>query len=217
MKNLTLSVRVTAGVAIISAIALSSVCAQEPSESGTRCSGSVSKMLLARFDANKDEAMTENEVPARMWKHLSKADTDKDGSVTGEELDGAMKNIASRGGEMVEKTLFKMFDANKDGALSEDEVPDRMWQRLSMMDTDKDGSVTKEELENKIRNIIHNGPAAIEKMLFDKFDADKDGALTENEVPAMMWKRLSRADANKDGSVTREEMRAAIPGKKIED
>lgn len=43
-------------------------------------------------------------------------------------------------------------------------------------------------------------------MLFNIFDADEDGALSEDEVPAPVWNRLSAADADADGAVTREEL-----------
>lgn len=42
--------------------------------------------------------------------------------------------------------LFRIFDANDDDALSEDEVPAPVWSRLSAADADEDGAVTREEL-----------------------------------------------------------------------
>ena len=44
--------------------------------------------------------------------------------------------------------------------------------------------------------------------LLDAFDANDDGALEEDEVPARVWARLSQADANGDGVVTRAEFDA---------
>lgn len=41
--------------------------------------------------------------------------------------------------------------------------------------------------------------------LFDNFDIDKDGKLSEDEVFPRMWFHLRRADLNNDGFVTREE------------
>lgn len=43
-------------------------------------------------------------------------------------------------------------------------------------------------------------------MLFLIFDTDEDGALTEDEVPAPVWSRLSAADLDDDGAVTRDEI-----------
>lgn len=50
--------------------------------------------------------------------------------------------------------------------------------------------------------------------LFAKFDKNKDGKLTKNEVPAKLWARLVKADANKDGAVTKAELKAAHKGRK---
>ncbi len=47
-------------------------------------------------------------------------------------------------------------------------------------------------------------------MLFYIFDSDEDDALTEDEVPAPVWSRLSVADLDDDGAVTREEIMAHL-------
>ena len=56
------------------------------------------------------------------------------------------------------------------------------------------------------------GPGRGGRPSFDKlleaFDANDDSALTEDEVPELVWLRLSRADADEDGSVTRDEFDA---------
>ena len=43
--------------------------------------------------------------------------------------------------------MFEERDANKDGKLSADEMPEQMKGRLEQIDTDKDGSVSREEME----------------------------------------------------------------------
>ncbi len=50
--------------------------------------------------------------------------------------------------------------------------------------------------------------------LFAKFDANKDGSLTADEVPEKAWARLSKADADGNGAVTRAEIRAACKKKR---
>lgn len=49
--------------------------------------------------------------------------------------------------------------------------------------------------------------------LLSAFDADDDGELAEDEVPAPVWYRLSMADANDNGSVTRDEFDSFKPGR----
>jgi len=41
--------------------------------------------------------------------------------------------------------------------------------------------------------------------IFSRFDRNSDGKLTEGEVPAGLWQRLSNMDANNDGAITPEE------------
>jgi len=45
--------------------------------------------------------------------------------------------------------------------------------------------------------------------MFQQFDADRDGALTKDEVPGPAWERLSAADADEDGIVTQAEAAAS--------
>ena len=45
--------------------------------------------------------------------------------------------------------------------------------------------------------------------LFEKFDKNKDGALTSDEVPENCWTKISRADADGDGAVTKAELKKA--------
>jgi hypothetical protein len=48
------------------------------------------------------------------------------------------------------------------------------------------------------------GPPSAEVFL-SRFDRNRDGKLTEAEVPASLWQRLSNRDANGDGALTSEE------------
>jgi len=43
-------------------------------------------------------------------------------------------------------------------------------------------------------------------MMLERLDKNRDGKLTEGEVPEPMWARLSHADKNEDGAVTKEEV-----------
>lgn len=100
--------------------------------------------------------------------------------------------------------LFAKFDANDDGLLTSDEVPDRLWQILSTGDTDEDGGISLEELTAIALEHHRRDP-------FSGFDANEDGALTVDEVPEGIWGHISQADANSDGAVTMEELASFVP------
>jgi acetyl esterase/lipase len=49
---------------------------------------------------------------------------------------------------------------------------------------------------------------------FDRFDANKDGKLTRDELPERLRERFEAIDANKDGSISPEEQRAFLTGQR---
>lgn len=64
----------------------------------------------------------------------------------------------ARGGEGPRPfALFAVFDTDEDGALTEDEVPERVWMRLSMADRDGDGAVTRMEIMQYLRSRSGSG------------------------------------------------------------
>ncbi len=50
-------------------------------------------------------------------------------------------------------------------------------------------------------------------MIFNRLDANKDGALTEKEVPPLAWQKIKIADKDKDGKVTLSEYQNAFTKK----
>lgn len=53
-------------------------------------------------------------------------------------------------------------------------------------------------------------------MIFNRLDANKDGALTEKEVPPLAWQKIQIADKDKDGKVTLSEYQSTF-SKKLPD
>ena len=50
-------------------------------------------------------------------------------------------------------------------------------------------------------------------MIFNRLDANKDGAPTEKEVPPLAWQKIQIADKDKDGKVTLSEYQSAFTKK----
>ena len=47
--------------------------------------------------------------------------------------------------------------------------------------------------------------------LLERFDDNEDGTLAQDEVPELLWERLSQADADSDGVITSQELEEAAP------
>ncbi len=52
---------------------------------------------------------------------------------------------------MTSDKLLGVYDANKDGKLTRNEMPGRIGDRFDMIDQNHDGAVTKQELESLIK------------------------------------------------------------------
>lgn len=116
-------------------------------------------------DKNGDGKLTQDEAP-KFWDRISKADLDKDGAVSREEMARAremaesMKGNPGGAGKGKGKgksaggptAIFQKFDGNKDGKLAEEEVTGELWARISKADTNADGLVSAEELKGVYAN-----------------------------------------------------------------
>lgn len=213
--------------------------------------------LFKRLDANKDGVITADEIPAGMPERLKqlllKADSNGDKEITLEELLTAMKahqpedrpatrperrpeGPAPRADRRPEgpnpEVMFKRLDANKDGVITADEIPEGAPERLKRLLTqavkDGDGKITLDELKAAFKARRDAGPRGPRpdgrpsperqsrsappqprgraagtattlrrsfqqglranmpelpdlKVLFDRFDTDKDGKLSFDE------------------------------------
>ena len=113
------------------------------------------------------------------------------------------------------------MDANTDGKLSKDEVPERLQSLFARADKNQDGALDKEEIMATSRERAGGGdrPGASPEgqggpggdfigQMMERADADKDGKLTGDEIPEFMRERLSQADTNSDGSLDKAEREA---------
>lgn len=95
------------------------------------------------------------------------------------------------------------LDDNDDGLLSEEEVPEKLWMRISAADEDSDGSLSSAELSSYRLKLLDE--------YFAASDANADGSLSEDEVPARVWRRLATIDADESETISLEELAAFSP------
>ncbi|MEQ8208395.1 MAG: hypothetical protein RH917_01080 [Lacipirellulaceae bacterium] len=121
---------------------------------------------LMENDANGDKKLTPNEVPEQLMPMLQGGDTNGDKAIDEEELlaiaeaQGGRRGRGFRGGpggerggpQMVEQ-MMQRTDANGDGQLTPDEVPERMRQMLQGKDTNGDGAISAEELSAAMQDM----------------------------------------------------------------
>jgi Ca2+-binding EF-hand superfamily protein len=124
------------------------------------------------------------------------------------------------GSEEMMNRLIAM-DANKNGKLEKEEVPERMQSMFSRADKNEDGAIDKEEMTAMARERAggqgggfgggQGGPGSREFLaqMMERADADKDGKLIGDEIPLFMRERLEQTDTNKDGALDKAELEAA--------
>lgn len=125
------------------------------------------------------------------------------------ELDQRRRRHARRAGKLLRdqgERLFQRFDVDGNDALTEDEVPERVFDFLTdlQIDADSDGVITRDEVADYAED-------AAQQRLADRFsrrDANEDGLLTEDEVSERFWDKVSAADEDGDSAVSLDELSA---------
>lgn len=114
--------------------------------------------MVARMmqgDKNDDGKLDKDELPERMQNMMTRADKNEDGFLSRDELAAVAAAMGGgRGrpdGAQFAGRMFADRDANDDGKLSGDEIPEQMASRLERVDTDGDGSVSRKEFDAMMR------------------------------------------------------------------
>ena len=124
--------------------------------------------MFERMDANKDGKLTKEEVPEQAWERIVKADADNNGAVTKEEMAKVVKARAGNGqgnakmggpgmGQRDPGQMFERMDANKDGKLTKEELPERVAEKMMNMDADGNGSISQDEFATGCKNRERDG------------------------------------------------------------
>ena len=150
-------------------------------------------------------------LPALLAAGLAPAAPPDSASGTIMHVDHHMHGDTEKGERM--PPMFGMFDENKDGKLSRDEVQKGVDRMFTEIDTNKDGTISQDEMRAHHKS-MHDKMHSKMQERWKAADKDGDGALSRAEVDAakmpMLSRDFDRLDANKDGKLTADEMRNAM-------
>ena len=179
--------------------------------------GGQPRAVLMALDTDHDGTLSAVEIGAAAGV-LSRMDADGDGQLTSIEfLARPVSPAAGDPDEMV--TRLMVFDRNKDGVLTADELPERLAGMMARADTNHDGKLTADEIRASTKSQagprgrqMRGGQVTRMDPILNALDADHDGVLSASEM-ANAPLALKTLDANGDGMLSAEEikMRQATP------
>ena len=199
--------------------------------------------LFGKLDANKDGLIAEDEVEGeakvKFDRLLRTADKDGDKKLSKEEFAAGLKQPdqprqppedargpGRRGGAPADgarlDALFDRTDANSDGKISKDEVPERLQERFGqMLERIGADAANKEQFGRFMAFANQQGrpgegrpgegrpgegrPGMFRPPVVAALDTDGDGELSAAEIEGAS-KALAKLDKNSDGKLSREEL-----------
>jgi Ca2+-binding EF-hand superfamily protein len=158
-----------------------------------------------RLDEDGDGTLSRAELSMLARDRFEELDRDDDGVVDVDEF-RALETGRDPG------VTLRRLDADADGRIAVDEVPESMRARFESADTDGDGFVDPDEIRTMVLRAreARNGPSALMRRLME-LDLDGDGRLHRDELPeAMEFLRgqFDRFDVNGDDYLDGAELRA---------
>jgi len=182
-----------------------------------------------RLDKDGDGKLSKEEAPDRIKQFFDRIDGNADGQIEQGEFREAMARLGGAGrpggeaGPRDAEAMFARQDANKDGKLTADEVPEErreFFQRmLARLDDDGDKAITKEQFVRAMLAGREGRPDAPPPgagspggavPVLRLLDADGNGELSAEEI-ANASKVLLTLDKNSDGKLSRDELPAPPP------
>lgn len=169
---------------------------------------------MQRADTDNDGAISRAEFMAQSDKRFARLDANGDGEISGDELPGRGRLLAST-------------DTNKDGKISKAEYSAQAAARFAKMDTNGDGKITPDEMKamgQRMREGRGRGPGGGAPMgagpmrgghmghhgggMLARLDTDHDGKISHAEAMAPAEARFAKMDTNHDGFIDKAEMDA---------
>ena len=158
--------------------------------------------FLKDYDTDKDGSLTRNELPPELRSAFDHLDADKDGKVSPEELQRGIAHLRpARRHSDVLHVLIEMSDCDD---TCHGEVQ-RAYDILRKLDRNKDGKIDADELKAAREQIVKDRV----DYLFKELDKNKDGKISRDEAKGMLRQDFDEIDRDKDGFIDREELTRA--------
>lgn len=100
---------------------------------------------LARRDRDGDGALSQTEAPKRFAARFAQLDANRDGRLTGPELQAGRLAVKAERGPEAARPGRTRLDADRDGVLTRAEADLRVQARFARLDADHDGFITVDE------------------------------------------------------------------------
>ena len=138
--------------------------------------------------AEETQPITRSQISDKLDKDYADLDADHDGKATAEEINARLLKTAEADLAVIRKARDDAF---------------------AKLDTNGDGSISKAEFDGKAPLPTIKEPNATP--FLERFDANKDGTISQDEFRAPTLANFERMDKNKDGLLTVAEQSAPAP------
>ena len=155
--------------------------------------GATAQEPAARSAADEAKPVSRTALSDELNSDYADLDTDKDGRVTGDEIKARLLRKA-------EADLAVLKSARDEA--------------FAKLDTNSDGSISKAEFEARAPLPAIKDATEMANANMGRFDADKDGAVTQEEFRAPTLANFDRLDKNKDGTLSLAEQKGSAPAAK---
>jgi len=191
---------------------------------GAPAAAAQTNAMFSAIDTDGDGVISKVEL-RKAIKGLKTLDADNDGAITLAEASVGGGAVAA-GNVGVDPRVAQLMtaDANRDGKLTPNEVPQNMIPMLQGVDRNGDRAIDQNELAAAFANAANQfggvpagrwpgaggNPDQQATGQFLQYDRNGDGKLTQEELPPQAGRLLKDADTDGNGSIDAGELQAAI-------